>query len=324
MRDRPADAPVPDLLPPTIFHQPWWLTAATGGGYAVAVVMQSGRTIGSFPYVLRPLAGRHAVCGMPGLTPFLGPALDDGTGAACNRTLRRAQTTRELLAQAPPCSGFLHRLHRGTTDTLVYQELGYQTAVQFTFEVAAAPPDALWHGLCKRLRAALGQWETCYRLNVIDDSALFTGGRLAVDGCTASDRAVLESLCRAAIGRGQGRIIAAETLAGSIVAAMFVVWDTQAAYCVLTARRRGYGEDVVAFLLWQAIRHSAARGVTFDLDSRSTAAAPDLLAGFGGHVSPRYVVSRFSAGHKLANVLGPVFGRAGADTARRLSMIASR
>ena len=315
MRDPPADGLPSDFLLPTIFHQPWWLTAATGGDHVVAVVMQSGRKIGSFPYVLRPLSGRHSFCGMPRLTPFLGPAIDEGTGASCNRALRRAQTTRELLAQVPPCSGFRHRLHRGTTDTLVYQELGYEASVQFTFEVAAAPPHALWHRLRQPVRELLQRCEKPYRVNVIDDSALFTDTLLATEGCTAHDRAIIESVCRATIGRGQGRIIAAETLAGTIVAAMFIVWDAQAAYCVLTARQRG-ANDAAALLVWQAIQHSAALGLTFDLDGVGNVFNATFLAGFGGQVSPRYMVSRFSPGYKLSARVRSVFRAGTAGSAR--------
>ena len=299
-------------LQPTVFHQPWWLNAATDGDYAEAVVMQSGQKIGSFPYVLRSLSGRPGLCGMPKLTRWLGPAVDEGNGAACNRALRRAQITRELLAQVPPCGAFRQKLHRGTSDTLVYQELGYETSVQFTFEVAAAPRDVLWRGMGEPMRAALAECETQHRIRSLDDTALFT--RASLGNHTPRDRAVIERLCQAAIERGQGLILAAETLAGVTAAAVFVVWDRQSAYCVLTARRRGCGNDVIGLLLWHAIQHNAARGIAFDLDGVATALRPECLAGFGGQISPRYIVSRYSPRYKLAGRLRSVFGKWPADT----------
>ena len=296
-----------DPLMPTVFHQPWWLTAATGGRYLEAVVTQSGRKIGSFPYVEQRVSGRHSLCGMPGLTRFLGPAVDEGPGAACNRVLRRAQVTRDLLTQVPGCSGFWQKLHRNTLDTLVYQELGYATQVAFTFEVAPASPEMLWRTMGRQVRAAIRQAEQAYRVRDLDDAALFAA--LCLDGGAAPGRAgrcspaCIRDVCRAAIEHGQGRIVAAEAPAGNVAAALFYAWDAQAAYCVMMAGGSGSEMSAISLLVWEAIQDAATRGLVFDLEGVLTPANALFLTGFGGQAVPRYVVSRFSRAHKLARGL---------------------
>jgi hypothetical protein len=42
-----------DPLTPTIFHEPWWLEAASGGQYEEVTVSSGGRTVGRLPFVRR-------------------------------------------------------------------------------------------------------------------------------------------------------------------------------------------------------------------------------------------------------------------------------
>src|SRR5687767_10823402 len=94
-----------DPLVPTIFHEPWWLSAATDGRYEEVTVTSAGRTVGRLPYVRENHLG-FSVCVAPNLTHFLGPAVVEGSGNPVNRTIRRHQITRELIQQLPRCSFF--------------------------------------------------------------------------------------------------------------------------------------------------------------------------------------------------------------------------
>ncbi len=304
-----------DPLAPTVFHQPWWLNAATGGDYAEAVVIQGGRRVGCFPYVLSSILAGRKLCGMPPLTHFLGPAIDEGRGAACNRVLRRAQITRELLSQMPRTSGFWHVMHRGTSDTLVYQEMGYDAAVQFTFEVAPAEPDMLWANMRDKARNVIRRAQEQHAVAELDASAFGAvyNDNLAKGG-TASrySPALLERVCQAAVSRGQGRIIAAENAAGQIAAAIFYVWDTQAAYYLLSTRRPDSGNGAVSLLLWHAMQDVAARGLIFDFEGVITSGSALFFTGFGGVIKPRYVVSKYSFSHRVAGRLSNPFRRGSA------------
>ncbi len=307
-----------DPLRPTIFHQSWWLDAATGGDYCEAVVKQSGRAVGRFPYVRERIFAGQFLCGMPPLTHFLGPALDDGPGAACNRVLRRAQITRDLLRQVPACSGFWQKLHRGTRDTLAYQEQGYDTSVQFTFEVAPQPAELLWRNMRDKTRNVIrraGERHRTHELADIEAFAAFYVRNIASAGRRSHyDAPLIVRLCEAAIRRGQGRIIAADSASGEPAAAIFYVWDTQAAYYLLSTRRRDAGNGAVSLLLWDAMRDIAARGLIFDFEGVVSSGGALFFTGFGGEIAPRYVVSKFTLGHKVAGRLSNPFRNKAAET----------
>jgi hypothetical protein len=303
----------PQRRPSTIFHEAWWLNAVTEGDYQEAVVVSSGRVVGSFPYTMTSMMGRQRLCGMPIMTHFLGPDIDEGSGSACNRALRRAQITRELVAQIPSCSGFWQKLHRGTRDTLVYQDMGYDTSVQFTFELRPAPEPVLWanmrdktRNVIRRAREQLGVAELT---DVEAFASIYVRNLEAVGKRSHYSQPLLVRACQAAILHGQGRILAATNASGAVLAAIFYVWDDDAAYYLLSTRSLNAGNGAVSLLLWHAICEVTARGLIFDFEGVVTSGSAFFFNGFGGEVAPRFVVSRFALAHKIADRLVRPFQR---------------
>ncbi len=301
----PRRSAVPfDPLAPTIFHQPWWLNTVSGGDYQEVSVRSGGRIVGRFPYIARHIWGSFTSCEMPPLTHFLGPAIDEGRGAACNRLLRRAQITRDLLRLVPRSTGFWQKLHRGTTDVLAYQELGYTTTVQFTFEVLPAPAHILWQQMRDKTRNAIRRAEERYVVVPVTDYdalATFYIRNLAERGQTSRhDRRLITGICDAAVTRQQGRALAVTTPGGALAAAIFYVWDARSAYYLLSTRAQSASNGAVSLLLWDAMQDIAARGLIFDFDGVASAGSALFFTGFGGRVAPRYVASKYSAAHRIA------------------------
>ena len=320
--DEPARRPqyvlTYDKLTPTLFHQPWWLEIVTGGAYSVAVVEQAGKVVGAFPYSVERGPAGIQLCGMPPMTHFLGPGIDDGSGAACNRILKRAQITRDLIRQLPPSSGYWHKLHRDTPETLAYLEQGFQTAVQFTFEVRPAEPPVLWRNMRDKTRNVIRRAEERHRVIDIDDvdkfAALYLENLQARRERSYYDSSLIRTVCKATLLRRHGRIIAAEDEAGNIAAAIFYVWDTQAAYYMLSTRSTEAGNGAVSLLLWEAMKDIASRNLIFDFEGVITSGSALFFTGFGGQITPRYVVSKFTPRHKLVTNLRKPFRRSVAGT----------
>ena len=127
-----------DPLIPTIFHEPWWLEAATAGQIEEVTVESGGRTVGRLPFVRKKKLGLVS-CVLPEVTPFLGPAVDEGSGGMVSRTLRRHQVTRDLIEKLPAFNNFFQLLHRDVPDALPFLQHGFTVEPHFTFEVPPAP-----------------------------------------------------------------------------------------------------------------------------------------------------------------------------------------
>ena len=105
-----------EFLTPTVFHEDWWLNAATNGAYEVAEVSNGGKVVGRLPYFrMRKLGMTWGA--LPALTHFLGPAVDEGVGNANRRFVHRLEITRELIHKLPPARFTRIKCQRGIPDT---------------------------------------------------------------------------------------------------------------------------------------------------------------------------------------------------------------
>ncbi len=291
------------VLCPTVFHESWWLDAATPGAWDEVTVKEGDRTVGRLPYLLRPGRLGGAQCQMPDFCHFLGPAIDAGNGAPCNRTLRRDKILRELIDRLPPHGMFSQRMHRGLSDVLVFSEAGFQTFAQFTFEIAPDPPDRLWAAMRDKTRNVIRRAEERHEVSDTlspEEFARFYTEQAAMTGGESYYPA--EGMARvtsAAISRDRGRILAALTPDGSVSAAIFCVWDATSCYYLLSMRQHGADNGATSLLIWEAIRHAAARGLIFDFDGLFTRGNRVFFVGFGGTVRPRFQVERRTMAHRM-------------------------
>lgn len=306
----PSPRPCADhLLHPTVFHEPWWLAAATDGNYRALTVTRGGRIVGSFPFVETRLGLGARVCGMAPLTHVLGPGIDPGDGAMPNRRLKGDGILRELLGALGTFDGFHIKMHRGIEDTLIFQENGYRTPVQFTYELAPATETQLWRGMRDKTRNAIRQAMRVLDVRELSDPARFDWfyTENLKDRDDTNRYRHIAAVCRASLAHGQGRILRAEDNQGRMVAAIFYAWDHATAYYLLSTRAVGAANGAISLLIWHAVSDAAGRGLVFDFDGVATPGSRLFYTGFGGAPAPRYIVSRFSLRHRVMNRLRSPF-----------------
>ena len=275
-------------------------------------VTSGGKQIGRLPFILARELGTR-ICAAPRLAHFLGPAIDEGEGGTVTRTLRRARIARELIEALPGTDAFYQRCHRGITETIAFQEIGFDTGVLFTHEIAPAPEDVLWRAMRDKTRNVIRRAQerlTVGELHAAAEFFAFYKANLDRRGARNHyDPATAIAVCEAALLQRRGRILTARDETGAPVAAIFYVWDATAAYYMLSSRCRDADNGAVALLLWEAVRDAAGRGLVFDMDGSGTVGSALFYAGFGGVIRPRYIVSRSSIRHGLTRRLVGGLGR---------------
>lgn len=293
----------PDILAPTIFHQPWWLDIAGGGACKEVTVTRGNRLVGRLPYLESRTRLGLVVLGMPALSHVLGPALDPQyAGENFPKSLKQMSILHDLLAGLPKAAHISFCLHGGLNNTLAFEVAGFSTEVRFTMEVMPAPVEELWRGMrdktrnvIRRAQERLSVSELCTPGEFID----FYDRNLRVRKTRNHyDRALVQTLITECLARGCGRVQAARDGAGRLQAAVFTVWDDTAEYYFMSTRSAEAHNGAVNWLIWEAIQHAARKGLVFDLDMVHVvhAAVPNLLlvTGFGGKLVPRYRVHRSS------------------------------
>lgn len=297
----PVSGPV-DPLRPTIFHEDWWLDAATAGQIRFVEVADGNRTIGRLPYLMH---NRYGLVGsnMPTLTHFLGPGIDDGTGSEVNRYVKRQSITRDLIRKLPNLSSFRQKMHRGVKDALSFQAEGYEVAVQFTFEIPPSDETTLWAAMRDKTRNVIRRAsETTLVSDNMEAEAFFhlLDSNIASRQDTANvDFSTCREITARALELGRGRIWSANDAKGSPKAAILCVWDAHSCYYLMSTRRSDSGNGAIPLLIWHAIKWASARGLLFDFDGVASPGSILLFSGFGGATAPRYIASKVTTSYKI-------------------------
>jgi len=301
-----------DPLVPTIFHEQWWLNEATGGHFEIAEVSAGGRAVGRLPFLVTRRFGMKVIR-MPSLTYFLGPAIDEGEGNANTRFLKRLEITRELLQKLPRVSWLYVKCQRGITDVIAFQEQGFRTYVQFTHEIAPMPIEVLWQKMRNKTRNVIRRAEERLSIGELTDPHEFIQlyeRNCALKGFPSDlDNSTCRRVISVSLERQRGRILTARNRENQIVAAHFYVWDQVSSFYTLSTRSEDSGNGAISLLIWEAIKHSARKGLIFDFAGLATEGSVLLYSGFGAAVDPRYVALRTRRLARIAKEAKSLFFR---------------
>jgi CheY-like chemotaxis protein len=287
----------------SLFHEPWWLSAATNGRFEEVVVKQGSDVVGRLPYVMER-RGPFRTIRMPRFTHLLGPVVNAGAGKPQTRLIRRLSITRSLIDQLPPHSFFLQHLDPSMddglalADGLAFQDRGFSIAPQYTFTIdCRKSAEDLWASMHFKTRQHIRRAEEKYVADVIDDPHTFIEFYLKnikasgkINGIEFDYFPALFSECRS---RNCGEILAAFTPDGSPVAMVYLVWSHSTMYYLLSTRARDKGDNgSVNFLVWSAVKRASQLGLVFDLDGVYSSGTARFLSGFGGQIKTRLTIRR--------------------------------
>jgi Acetyltransferase (GNAT) domain len=290
-------------LADSIFHEPWWLAAATDGRYEEVVVEQGGKIVGRLPYLSTP-RGPFQLSRMPPFTHLLGPVIHTGVGKPQTRLAHRLSIARALIDKLPSFVHFEQEFDPSAddglaaADGLAFQDRGFGVAHHYTFEIDCRKDLAcLWDAMHFKTRQHIRRAEKKYVTRSIDDPATFTEAylrnikALGKTNILEFDRfPALFAQCRS---RKCGEILAAFADDGSAVAMVYLVWSRTTMYYLLSTRRPDPADSgSVNMLLWSAIKHAHERGLIFDLDGVYSSGAARFLSGYGGQIKSRLNVRR--------------------------------
>jgi hypothetical protein len=288
--------------PATIFHAPWWLDVVTAQQWGMVESRHQGNIVGRMP-VYYERRGVITSSRMPMLTHFLGPVIEPSSGSRNTRFLHEVAVTRDLIRQLPKLHSFSQKMHRGVTDVIAFQMENFETSAQFTFEIKPAPADVIWKNMRDKTRNVMRQADKIYSVHHDMDGdefvALYEAHNEARGRSSDLEPHRLKKIINETLARNSGRIYFVRNQARECKAAIFCIWDQQSCYYLLSTRAVDSGNGAVTRLLWEAIQNAAAQQRIFDFDGLAYGGAVVFYAGFGGEISPRFIVSRSTSTYRL-------------------------
>lgn len=287
----------PTELSGTLFHEHWWLAAATNGRFSEVTVANGGRVVGRLPFILTKKKG-FVECRMPPFTHVLGPIVDAGTGKAQTRLLRRLSIIRTLIDQLPRADLFRQALDQSFLDGLAFQDRGFHVQPQYTFEIdCREAPEKLWTEMHSKVRQHVRRAEEKFVIANVDDPndfvRFYLGNLRKRRLATNLNWGIFAELFRQSSARNCGEILSANWPDGRPVAMTFLVWGHGRMYYLLSTRADDDNDNgSMNLLLWSAMKRAHERGLLFDLDGVSTSGTARFLSGFGGLPKQRLIVRR--------------------------------
>lgn len=287
----------------SLFHEPWWLSAATGGHFEESVVRQGDDIVGRLPYVMKRRGPFYAVR-MPPFTHILGPVIDAGEGKPQTRLQRRISITRSLIDQLPRHSYFHQHLDPSLdgklaiADGLAFQERKFEVTHQYTFEIDCRRSVAdLSAALYLKTRQHIRRAEKEYSVRNVDDPKVFVEFYLKnLKAWGRKNRIEFEhffTLFGESRAHESGVILGAFDHADSPVAMTYLVWGHGIMYYLLSTRTfdtadHGGG----SLLIWSAMKQAHEMSLVLDLDGVYSSGTAKFLSNFGGDIKTRFLIRR--------------------------------
>lgn len=299
------------LPKPSLFHEHWWLSAATGGRFSEIEVKQGDYLAGRLPFIIVRKRGFRTLC-MPAFTHLLGPFVNSGDGKLQTRMMNRLSTVRSLIDQLPPFDFFKQAIDPSIDDGLAlidglaFQDRGFRVNHQYTFQIdCRVDLESLLSNMHFKVRQHIRRAEEKYTIATVDDPQRFINfyaenlKKISRISYMQFDQfPVLFSECCA---RNCGVILAALQASGAPVAMTYLVWGGGIMYYLMTTRAPDVSDNgAVNLLIWSAIKRAHELGLFFDLDGVTTSGTARFLSGFGGNIRTRLVIT---TGRPIYNVV---------------------
>jgi lipid II:glycine glycyltransferase (peptidoglycan interpeptide bridge formation enzyme) len=303
--------PCQNVHKPSLFHEQWWLAAATGGSFSEVEVRQGNYLAGRLPFVVVRKRGFRTIC-MPPFTHLLGPLVNSSDGKLQTKMMNRLSTVRSLIDQLPAFDFFKQSIDPSLDsglaliDGLAFQDRGFQISHQYTFQIDCRDDlESLMAGMHFKVRQHIRRAEEKCEIITIDDPQRFINfysknleKKNRTSYMNLDQFSVLFSECRA---RNCGVILAAVLPGGVPVAMTYLVWGGGVMYYLMTTRAPDVQDNgSVNLLIWSAMKRAHELGLLFDLDGVTTSGTARFLSGFGGSVKTRLTVT---ASRRFFNVV---------------------
>lgn len=304
----------------SIFQEPWWLHAVTGGKYEEVTVTNGDKVVGRLPFV----AGREGpfrVSFMPAFTHLLGPAIAAGDGKPQTQLARRLSIARDLVDQLPAFACIEQTFDPSVAgglafvDGLAFKDHDFQVRTHYTFKMDCHTDSAvIWDGMHTTVRQHIRRAEERYSVHALDDPDQFVRFYLKnneklmrVNWIDFTQFSTVFSECKK---RNSGKILCASDKDGTPAAMAFLVWGHNVMYYLLSTRAADKGHrGSNNLLLWSAIKCANELKFMFDFDGVYSSGTARFLSGFGAEAGVRLVVTRAQPVYQSIKLFKTMLGR---------------
>jgi hypothetical protein len=282
-----------------LFSKAWWLDATAGrGNWDVVLVESGGQIAASMPYIVRHKLGRIGL-GQPSLTQYLGPWLRETGAKQANRLSRQKDLMQELISSLPSYDHFTQNWHHSQGNWLPFYWAGFEQTTRYTYRLPdLTNVEGLWSGLKENIRSDIRKAKNRFGVEVrtdcsIDEFIQLNAKTFARQGMVPPNTPdFLKRLDSACMEREARRIFIAKDQEGRQHAGIYIVWDVNSAYYLMSGgdpELRNSG--ATSLCLWEAIKYASTVTRSFDFEGSMIEPIERFFRAFGAEQTPYFTLT---------------------------------
>ncbi|MCK0195796.1 GNAT family N-acetyltransferase [Ancylobacter sp. 6x-1] len=301
----------------SVFDEPWWYEAATGGSWR-KVEFDDGKVLAASLVYSTYREGGLRIVGMPHLARVMQPTIKFHSVEARRNLSHVIRALQGLSEQLPKFDRFSYTLAPDSDLDLAFNLAGFTVTTSFTFRTRQDPDYDPLREMDQKVRynikTGLKRMQVVEHTDVeryIRLSQSFIGDRAFKDNV---DYGAIRRIMAAAVDRGQAIILACVDETGADMASAVLLTDSRYLYYWLNSRNPAANEGAAnSVLIWKSIEKARALGLTFDMDGYAKANTGVFLSRFGLIPQRRSEISmvtnaatlRMAAASHVRSLVGP-------------------
>ena len=253
----------------------------------------NGRPTGALPYLVGRKLGLTYIL-QPELTMYNGPWLAD-TLSPDGRMKALTDLANQLDSLHPAL--YMQKFHPSVTNWLPFYWKGFRQTTRYTYRLDPLPaPTVLRTMAAKERRKGTEAVEEAYTVDRqvgIEEFADFhTAYWERRSGYDLLGHDFIRRVCRTALDRGQALLYGLRDSQGTLMAARFVVFDSQCAYSLLSAIHPQALRNSMTFLVWSLVADLHGHTSAFDFEGSMDPGIGHFYRSFGSTMTPLLCVYR--------------------------------
>jgi len=287
-----------ELLMP-IFMQDWWLDAVCiAGEWDVCLVEKSGKVLAAWPYYVTKTGGVPQV-NMPLQTKFAGPWFSYPAGLKNHSKLAwEKDVLYELISLLPKLGRFRQNFHYRFTNWLPLYWKGFSQTTYYSYRI---PPqqdlDAIYAGfkssVKNKIQKAMQQVEIKPSSDFEGFKGLLKKTALAKGISNILPDRLLDNVDAVCRKKQTSTILSAVDHNGVSVAAIYLVWDSESVYYLLSGMDQQYkSTEANTLLVWEGIKFAMGKNRTFDFEGSMIEGIEHFFRSFGAEQTPYFFISK--------------------------------
>ncbi|MEM9920493.1 MAG: GNAT family N-acetyltransferase [Bacteroidota bacterium] len=285
-----------------LFLQDWWLDAVCMDGVwqAVLCMDEQEQVLAAMPYFIGQKFKQGAIV-KPPLTPYLGPWF-----RAADPSMKRSKFygRRDIwiqsMLQSLPRFPFVEMpIHPQSGDWMAFYQAGFEQTTAYTYVLEdLSDLDAVFAQMAGNTRTDIRRAQKQLTVEYSEDIELLHQLLLMTferQGLVLPVGLSLLQCADEALRQHQQRaFLIARDAQGRIHAGVYMVWDGQKAYNLMSgADTKLRSSGAVQLLLWEAIRLASAKGLSFDFEGSMLATIEPIFRRFGGVRQPYHRLYKY-------------------------------